>query len=138
MNFPKIKKVWIILFGVILLLAILNPSLKDFHDHQGDKYGRRTGNYLICSTYESGNTTYLAFLLNFIEINKTEVVYTPALYQDKINNTNPMYYNYSPNKDKQDSLLAIEWAKSFGKKEHKKVNINESGTAKAFDEALKK
>ena len=70
MNF-KPKKWQIILGVIILLLAILNPSLKDFRDYTGDRNeGTRKINFLIASVYKEEDDYFVGFLLNFIKINK--------------------------------------------------------------------
>jgi hypothetical protein len=67
MNF-KPKKWQIITCVILLLLIILNPSLKDFREYTGDAGVTKKMNFLILSVYEDGGDDYLAFLLNFIKL----------------------------------------------------------------------
>jgi hypothetical protein len=72
----KVLKILVtVIVGILLILSITNPSMKDFEEYTGMKgidrgiYIKRTSNYLIYSIYENdeGDTPmyYTGILLNF-------------------------------------------------------------------------
>jgi hypothetical protein len=65
------KKTQYIIAGIIAILIITNPSLRSFKEHLG--YTESNGlsreyNFLLCSVYQDGNTTYFGICENFINI----------------------------------------------------------------------
>lgn len=46
-----------IALAAIILLALTNPTVNDFRDFVNNRTGKRTGYYLLCSTFEKSYTT---------------------------------------------------------------------------------
>lgn len=74
MNLP-IKRGWIILGSILLLIILLNPgynAFKEFTGLSGDNaaYLHKKANYLVFSVYENkdDDKTYAGFCMNFIDI----------------------------------------------------------------------
>jgi hypothetical protein len=62
-------KKWKIALAIVMILFIgLNPSLKDFNEHTGDRDGKKQFDFLLFSVYENGSEQYIGVLLNFIPI----------------------------------------------------------------------
>lgn len=72
MKLPQIKKPWLIAGCIVLLFVVLNPSLKNFNEYQGDKGGTKKMNFIVCSVYQEGNENYVGILSNFLQIPKHE------------------------------------------------------------------
>lgn len=73
------KKVWLVVIGVIALLAITNPTVKDFNDYSAGE-NQRTGYFLIFSLYKHTSRVYpkstsIKSKLH-TELNETPRVYT--------------------------------------------------------------
>lgn len=67
----KKTKTWVIVGSSILLLSLLNPSLKDFEEYKGGRaFVKREGNFLIFSIYRTYDARYVGFLKNFLFIKK--------------------------------------------------------------------
>ena len=70
---PKTKKFLIIVTIIILILALLNPTRKDFAEYKGYSKDHdlnnisRKANFIIFSIYEKNGTRYFAILKNFID-----------------------------------------------------------------------
>lgn len=86
-----LKKWWIIPAAIILLLIVLNPTVKDFKDYTGfSDYTsfRKTQNWLIFSIYETEwkSQRYLGICKNFIDITpkKEAIVYEPTIVDSTI------------------------------------------------------
>ena len=78
------KKHWIkIVIGLVILLALTNPTVKDFKEYTNNITGKRTGYFLILSTFEDNYTEesgsfsyehhrkYIGIFKNFILITDT-------------------------------------------------------------------
>lgn len=58
---------WIII-GILLILTIGNPSMKDFKEHEGSSEVNRKYEFIIFSIYNDYGDTYIGVLFNFIKI----------------------------------------------------------------------
>jgi hypothetical protein len=71
----KVKKGWLIICGLLLILIILNPTYSNFKEFIGisgtrTNYLQKKSNFLFFSIYHNdiGNRKYIGFLKNFVEI----------------------------------------------------------------------
>jgi len=64
----KAKRWSIILFVVMIILSLLNPSYEDFQKFANSKVIHRSINGLVFSIYEYRDNKYLGFAKNFIRI----------------------------------------------------------------------
>ncbi len=76
----KYKKIWMVIFSILLFLIITNPSLQNFKEYKGiepeaqyDKAVRRNYNFILFSIYQQSNgeglyydNYYLGIAANFI------------------------------------------------------------------------
>lgn len=60
------KRVKWIIIGILLILTISNPSLKDFKEHEGSSDVTRKYDFVIFSIYYDGEN-YVGILFNFIK-----------------------------------------------------------------------
>jgi hypothetical protein len=74
MTCPKIKKAWLIVIAVIIVLALTNPSMKQFDEFTGvtDKWElKRVYDWVIFSVYEDDSqgepVRYTAIFMNFFK-----------------------------------------------------------------------
>lgn len=80
MGMKKYKKLWIIIFSIVLFLLLTNPTYKNFKEFKGiepeaqyDKAVRRNYNFILFSIYQQsdGEGHYGAFYIgiasNFFE-----------------------------------------------------------------------
>jgi len=63
-----IKKQKWILIGILLILTIGNPSMKDFKEYTGYNDATRKFEFLIFSIYSDGDHDYVGVLFNFIKV----------------------------------------------------------------------
>ena len=73
----KIKRWQFVAIGILLLLLIVNPTLKDFEEYLGTSAResrfvtptfKKTSNFLLFSTYQCNNHKYIGVFKNFIEV----------------------------------------------------------------------
>src|ERR1019366_4297615 len=86
--FSVYKRNWIIIL-VVLVMTIINPSYSDFKEYTGltgkdSEHLHKKYNFLIFSIYENDKDKkkYLAFLMNFIEINNDSDNAEPIIIKD--------------------------------------------------------
>ena len=79
----KIKKIYYVLIGVLLLLIITNPSIREFKDHVGYNSTDNVfceNNFLIFSIYKKNNGVYYGVLSNFIKVKNEDKPFIPVKY----------------------------------------------------------
>jgi hypothetical protein len=79
------KKILYLILGIVLFLAITNPSLKDFEE--GERVGRcyKESNWFVFSYFveedRKANKTYIGFCKNFVLTDEEEKVYQITEWQ---------------------------------------------------------
>jgi hypothetical protein len=65
----RLKKALFVLGLFTVFFAVTNPTPDNFSNYKGKfDEGKRTGNFLIFSTYESTGEKYVGFVFNFFKL----------------------------------------------------------------------